>query len=192
VCDRPASLWHLRSREICSSIPSIGRRQSKSSTSTAPREAQRVTRKKFADDVARSTTMFSDMFGPLPSPGVHRRAAPRWHPFRDFRRPRSSASQQTHLGSPRLRSHHRPSRSFTMVGQRGAARPHAANVWISDGLARYSEALYAEQNAGKEAGLKAVLTNSLCRRPHVRRKRAPSPRPARLAPYSPGLSLRRI
>jgi len=30
------------------------------------------------------------------------------------------------------------------------------DVWISDGLARYSEALYAEQNAGKEAGLKAV------------------------------------
>jgi aminopeptidase N len=30
------------------------------------------------------------------------------------------------------------------------------DVWISDGLARYSEAMYAEQNAGKEAGLKAV------------------------------------
>ena len=30
------------------------------------------------------------------------------------------------------------------------------DVWISDGLARYSEALYAEQNAGREAGLKAV------------------------------------
>jgi aminopeptidase N len=30
------------------------------------------------------------------------------------------------------------------------------DVWISDGLARYSEALYAEQNAGKEAGLRAV------------------------------------
>jgi len=30
------------------------------------------------------------------------------------------------------------------------------DVWISDGLARYSEALYAEQNAGKEAGLRVV------------------------------------
>src|SRR5207245_4414501 len=30
------------------------------------------------------------------------------------------------------------------------------DVWITDGLARYCEALYAEQNAGKEAGLKAV------------------------------------
>ncbi|HET9804197.1 MAG TPA: M1 family aminopeptidase, partial [Candidatus Acidoferrum sp.] len=31
-----------------------------------------------------------------------------------------------------------------------------ADEWISDGLARYSEALYAEQTTGKEAGLKAV------------------------------------
>ncbi len=39
----------------------------------------------------------------------------------------------------------------------GQALPASrGDVWISDGLARYSEALYAEQNAGKEAGLKAV------------------------------------
>jgi len=57
--------------------------------------------------------------------------------------------------------------------------------------ARYSEALYAEQNAGKEAGLKAVdefAVGAL----NVRRSRAPSPRPrAASLTYSPDISLRR-
>jgi len=58
-----------------------------------------------------------------------------------------------------------------------------ADVWISDGLARYSEALYAEQNAGKEAGLRAV--DEFAVGALMYEDAAPVAQAARLAPYSP-------
>src|SRR5205809_1308844 len=57
------------------------------------------------------------------------------------------------------------------------------DVWISDGLARYSEALYAEQNAGKEAGLRAV--DEFAVGALMYEDAAPIAQAARLAPYSP-------
>src|SRR3974390_3736371 len=57
-----------------------------------------------------------------------------------------------------------------------------ADVWISDGLARYSEELYAEQNFGKEAGLNAIdefAVGSL-----MYNNSAPAAQSARLIPYS--------
>jgi tetratricopeptide (TPR) repeat protein len=56
------------------------------------------------------------------------------------------------------------------------------DVWISDGLARYSEALYAEQNAGKEAGLKAV--DEFAVGALMYEEAAPIAQAARLSPYS--------
>ena len=56
------------------------------------------------------------------------------------------------------------------------------DVWISDGLARYSEALYAEQNAGREAGLKAV--DEFAVGALMFEDAAPIAQAARLAPYS--------
>jgi aminopeptidase N len=56
------------------------------------------------------------------------------------------------------------------------------DVWISDGLARYSEALYAEQNAGREAGLKAV--DEFAVGALMGEDAAPVAQAARLAPYS--------
>src|SRR6202007_1519883 len=58
-----------------------------------------------------------------------------------------------------------------------------SDVWISDGLARYSEALYAEQNAGKEAGLKVV--DEFAVGALMYEEAAPVAQAARLAPYSP-------
>src|SRR6202047_5516313 len=57
------------------------------------------------------------------------------------------------------------------------------DVWISDGLARYSEALYAEQNAGKEAGLRAV--DEFAVGALMYEDAAPVAQAPRLAPYSP-------
>jgi len=72
-----------------------------------------------------------------------------------------------------------------MVGQRCATRL-TRDVWISDGLARYSEALYAEQNAGKEAGLKAV--DEFAVGALMYEEAAPIAQAARLAPYSPTIA----
>src|SRR5713226_7688414 len=57
------------------------------------------------------------------------------------------------------------------------------DVWISDGLARYSEALYAEQNAGKEAGLRAV--DEFAVGALMYEDAAPIGQAARLVPLSP-------
>src|SRR5213596_3979819 len=70
-----------------------------------------------------------------------------------------------------------------MVGDSGLAG-NPGDVWISDGLARYSEALYAEQNAGKEAGLRAV--DEFAVGAWMYEDAAPIAQAARLAPYSPG------
>jgi len=108
----------------------------------------------YAADVSRALTIFSDYFGPLPdrqltlaqlpdgtvsefaAPGlllVSRRA---WNP--------SGGS----LALARLVA------SQWWGNEVMPATP--ADVWISDGLACYSEALYAEEASGKEAGAKAV------------------------------------
>jgi len=57
-----------------------------------------------------------------------------------------------------------------------------ADVWISDGLARYSEELYAEQNFGKEAGLRAI--DEFAVGALMFEDSAPVAQSARLVPYS--------
>ena len=109
----------------------------------------------FANGIARSVNVFSDLFGALaeepsftvvqiPDGGLREFAGPgllvlgqrAWDPkINDRVIARLVASQW--WGNQ------------VLPATRG-------DVWISDGLARYSEALYAEQNAGKEAGLRAV------------------------------------
>ncbi len=109
----------------------------------------------FANAIARSVNVFSDLFGPLgdepqftvvqiPDGGLREFSGPglivlgqrAWDAkINDRVIARLVASQW--WGNQ------------VMPATRG-------DVWISDGLARYSEALYAEQNAGKEAGLRAV------------------------------------
>ena len=145
----------------------------------APRSAS-ANAQDFASDVARSTTIFSDVFGPLPQPDMtiiqlpdgtlHDFAAPgvlllsrrMWDPkFGDRTIARLVASQW--WGNSVL-----------------PATP--GDVWISDGLARYSEAMYAEQNAGKEAGLKAV--DEFAVGALMYEDAAPIAQAARLIPYT--------
>src|SRR5712692_8637675 len=135
----------------------------------------------FANDVARSAIIFSDMFGPLENadftliqlpdgtlrdfaaPGVLLLSRRMWDPkFGDRTIARLVASQW--WGNSVL-----------------PASP--GDVWISDGLARYSEAMYAEQNAGKEAGLKTV--DEFAVGALMYEDAAPIAQAARLTPYSP-------
>src|SRR6202166_4160494 len=146
----------------------------------APREASGDAQK-FADSVARSTTAFSDMFGPLPRPEFTVAQLPDGT-LRDF------AGPGLLLLSKRIWD---PRSSDPTIGRLVASQwwgnavlPATRNdVWVTDGLARYSEALYAEQNAGKEAGLKAV--DEFAVGALMYEEAAPIAQAARLAPYSP-------
>jgi aminopeptidase N len=134
----------------------------------------------FAASVARSMTAFSDMFGALPDPSVSVIQIPD-NTLRDFAGPGVLLlSQRAWDPKANDRTIARLVASQWWGNQILPASP--GDVWISDGLARYSEALYAEQNAGKEAGLKAV--DEFAVGALMFEDSAPIAQAARLAPYS--------
>src|SRR5579859_1037779 len=145
----------------------------------APREASGDAQK-FADSVARSATMFSDMFGPLPRPEFTVAQLPDGT-LRDFSGP-GLLLLSKRIWDPRS-SDRTIARLVASQWWGNAVLPASpGDVWISDGLARYSEALYAEQNAGKEAGLKAV--DEFAVGALMYEEAAPIAQAARLTPYS--------
>jgi len=134
----------------------------------------------FAASVARSYTMFSDMFGPLHDADVTVAQLPDGT-LRDFSGPGLV------LLSKRIWDPKGADRTIArLVASQwwgNAVLPASpGDVWISDGLARYCEALYAEQNAGREAGLKAV--DEFAVGALMGEDAAPVAQAARLAPYS--------
>ena len=134
----------------------------------------------FAASVARSMTVFSDMFGALPDPSMTVIQIPDGT-LRDFAGPGVLLlSQRAWDPKANDRTIARLVASQWWGNQVLPATPN--DVWISDGLARYSEALYAEQNAGKEAGLKAV--DEFAVGALMFEDAAPIAQAARLAPYS--------
>src|SRR5712692_10287609 len=135
----------------------------------------------FAASVARSVVIFSDMFGPIPDPTFTVIQLPDGT-FRDLAAP-GVLLLSRHIWDPKAsdRTIARLVASQWWGVQVLPATP--GDVWISDGLARYSEALYAEQNAGKEAGLKAV--DEFAVGALMYEDAAPVAQAARLAPYSP-------
>jgi hypothetical protein len=108
----------------------------------------------FANVVAHQEIIFSDLFGPLPDPDMVVVQLPDGT-LRDF------AAPGVVMLSRRFWD---PKWSDRMLSRLVAAQwwgievlpATTGDVWITDGLARYSEELYAEQNFGKEAGLKAI------------------------------------
>jgi tetratricopeptide (TPR) repeat protein len=146
----------------------------------APRTAS-ANAQNFADSVARSVTIFSDLFGPIPDPTFSVIQLPDGT-VRDFAAPGVLLLSQR-IWDPRAsdRTIARLVASQWWGVQVLPATP--GDVWITDGLARYSEALYAEQNAGKEAGLKAV--DEFAVGALMYEDAAPIAQAARLAPYSP-------
>jgi aminopeptidase N len=146
----------------------------------APRSAS-ANAKDFAASVARAVVIFSDMIGPIPDPTFSIIQLPDGT-LRDFAAPGVLLLSQR-AWDPRAsdRTIARLVASQWWGIQVLPATP--SDVWITDGLARYSEALYAEQNAGKEAGLKAV--DEFAVGALMYEDAAPIAQAARLAPYSP-------
>src|SRR6266404_1316313 len=135
----------------------------------------------FAASAARAVIIFSDMFGPIPDPTLTIIQLPDGT-LRDFAAPGVLLlSQRSWDPKASDRAIARLVASQWWGVQVLPATP--GDVWISDGLARYSEALYAEQNAGKEAGLKAV--DEFAVGALMYEDAAPVAQAARLAPYSP-------
>jgi aminopeptidase N len=146
----------------------------------APR-ASSANAEEFAASVARSAIIFSDMFGPIPDPTFTLIQIPDGT-FRDYAAPGVLLLSQR-IWDPKAsdRTIARLVASQWWGIQVLPATP--GDVWISDGLARYSEALYAEQNAGKEAGLRAV--DEFAVGALMYEDAAPIAQAARLVPYSP-------
>jgi tetratricopeptide (TPR) repeat protein len=146
----------------------------------APRAAS-ANAQKFADDVARSAIIYSDLFGPIPDPTFTVIQIPDGT-FRDY------AAPGVLLLSQRIWDPRGSDRTIArLVAQQWwgiqVAPATSGDVWISDGLARYSEALYAEQNAGKEAGLRVV--DEFAVGALMYEDAAPIGQAARLIPFSP-------
>ena len=134
----------------------------------------------FAASVARSYTLFSDLFGPLHDADVTVAQLPDGT-LRDFSGP-GLVLLSKRIWDPKG-SDRTIARLVASQWWGNAVLPASpADVWISDGLARYSEALYAEQNAGREAGLKAV--DEFAVGALMGEDAAPVAQAARLAPYS--------
>ncbi|HET8923331.1 MAG TPA: M1 family aminopeptidase [Candidatus Acidoferrum sp.] len=146
----------------------------------APRAAS-ANAAEFAASVARSVVIFSDLFGPLPDPTFTLIQIPDGT-FRDFAAPGVLLLSQR-AWDPKFsdRTIARLVASQWWGVQVMPATP--GDVWISDGLARYSEALYAEQSTSREAGLKAV--DEFAVGALMYEDAAPIAQAARLAPYSP-------
>jgi tetratricopeptide (TPR) repeat protein len=146
----------------------------------APRAASENAQK-FADDVARAAIIFSDMFGPIPDPT-----------FTVIQIPDGSLREYAAPGVLLLSQRIWDPRSSDRTIARLVASQWwgiqvtpatSGDAWISDGLARYCEALYAEQNAGKEAGLRTV--DEFAVGALMYEDAAPIGQAARLIPYSP-------
>jgi hypothetical protein len=135
----------------------------------------------FASSVARAVVAFSDLFGPIPDPTFTVIQLPDGT-VRDFAAPGVLLlSQRAWDPKASDRTIARLVASQWWGVQVTPATP--GDVWITDGLARYCEALYAEQNAGKEAGLKAI--DEFAVGALMYEDAAPVAQASRLAPYSP-------
>jgi hypothetical protein len=108
----------------------------------------------FANIVAHQEIIFSDLFGQLPDPDLTVVQLPDGG-IRDFAGP-GVVMLSRRAWDPKY-SDRTLSRLVASQWWGVEVLPATlSDVWISDGLSRYSEALYAEQNLGKEAGIRAL------------------------------------
>ncbi len=109
----------------------------------------------FANSVARSVNAFSDLFGALPADPEFTVAQIPDGGLREFSGPGFLVLAQR-AWDPKINDRVIARLVASQWWGNQVLAATRGDVWISDGLARYSESLYAEQNAGKEAGLRAV------------------------------------
>jgi aminopeptidase N len=119
----------------------------------APRAAS-GNAKEFGAGVVRAVSALSDLFGALPDPGMTLIQLPDGSL-------RSYAAPGVLLLAQRAWDPKNSERTISgLVAAQwwgnGVLPASPADAWISDGLARYSEALYEELTAGREAGLRAI------------------------------------
>ncbi len=134
----------------------------------------------FANSVGRAVVTFSDLFGPLPDPAMTVIEIPDGT-LREFAGPGVLLLSQR-LWNPRTADHTLAQLVAAQWWGNQVLPASPGDVWISDGLARYSEALYVETVAGKEAGLKVV--DEFAVGALMNEEAAPVAQAARLAPYS--------
>ena len=142
--------------------------------------AQSGKAQEFANAVAHQEVIFTDMFGELPDTDLTVVQLPDGT-LRDFAAP-GVVMLSHRIWDPKIsdRTMSRLVASQWWGVQVLPASP--ADVWISDGLARYSEELYAEQAIGREAGLRAI--DEFAVGALMYDDAAPVAQEARLAPYS--------
>lgn len=134
----------------------------------------------FANVVAHQEILFSDMFGALPEPDMTLIELPDGT-LRDFSGP-GVVMLSHRLWDPKYSDRTLSRLVATQWWGNQVLPASTSDVWISDGLARYSEELYAEQNFGKEAGLRAL--DEFAVGALMYENSAPVAQSARLAPYS--------
>jgi peptidase M1-like protein len=134
----------------------------------------------FANIVAHQVVIFSDMFGALPEPDMTVIELPDGT-LRDFSGP-GVVMLSHRLWDPKYSDRTLSRLVATQWWGNQVLPASMSDVWISDGLARYSEELYAEQNFGKEAGLRAL--DEFAVGALMYENSAPVAQSARLAPYS--------
>jgi aminopeptidase N len=134
----------------------------------------------FANAVARSVTAFSDLFGPLPDPNFTVVQLPDGG-LREFSGPGLLVLSKR-AWDPKINDRVIARLVASQWWGNQVLPATRGDVWISDGLARYSEALYAEQNAGKEAGLRAV--DDFAVGALMNEEAAPISQAARLTPFT--------
>jgi hypothetical protein len=134
----------------------------------------------FANIVAHQVIIFSDMFGALPDPDMTVIELPDGT-LRDFSGP-GVVMLSHRLWDPKYSDRTLSRLTATQWWGNQVLPASMGDVWISDGLARYSEELYAEQNFGKEAGLRAL--DEFAVGALMYENSAPVAQSARLAPYS--------
>src|SRR5438477_10329971 len=135
----------------------------------------------FANAVARSVNVFSDLFGPLPEEPTFTVAQIPDGGLREFSGPGFLVLGQR-AWEPKINDRVIARLVASQWWGNNVLPATRGDVWISDGLARYSEALYAEQNAGKEAGLRAV--DDFAVGALMNEEAAPISQSARLTPFT--------
>ena len=145
----------------------------------APREYS-ARAQEFANVVAHQEIVFSDLFGSLPDVNMTVIQLPNGT-LRDFAAPGVIMLSQR-AWDPKGSDREMSRLTATQWWGIQVLPASAADVWITDGLARYCEELYAEQAFGKEAGLRTIddfAVGALMYEGSV-----PVAQAARLVPYS--------
>src|SRR6516162_2745429 len=145
----------------------------------APR-AESGKAQEFANAVAHQEIIFSDLFGEIPGTEITVAQLPDGT-IRDFAGP-GLVLLSHRVWDPKISDRTMSRLVASQWWGNQVLPPTTADVWISDGLARYSEELYAEQAIGKEAGLRAI--DEFAVGALMYDEAAPVAQSARLIPYS--------